>query len=103
MELERRFVACLWTFVVDSLAKVLEPHRKDLKAVQQMLLLLDSSNSDFSSDEETLETLYLELSFKPKKVLGRRPNLADLSTLECEQLFRQEYLQGSRRGVVAKA
>ena len=75
MELERRFVACLWTFVVDSWPKVLEPYRKDLKAVQQMLLLLDSSDLDFSSDEETLETLYLELSFKPKKVFGRRPNL----------------------------
>lgn len=53
-----------------------------------MLLLLDSSDSDFSSDGDALETLYLELSFKPKKALGHRPNLADLSSLECEQLFR---------------
>ena len=103
MELERRFVACLWTFVMDSWPKEQEPHRKDLKAVQQMLLLLDSSDSDFSSDEEALEILYLELSFKPKKVLGRRPNFEELSMLECERLFRQEYLQVSRRGVIAKA
>ena len=53
-----------------------------------MLLLLDSSDSDFSSDEHALEDLWLELSFKPKKVLGRRPNLADLSASECKQLFR---------------
>ena len=102
MELERRFVACLWMFMIDSWPKVLQPHRKNLKAVQQMLLLLDSSDSDFSSDEEALEALYLELYFKPKKVLGRRPHFADLSTLECEQLFRQGYLQVSRRGLVAK-
>ena len=56
--------------------------------MQEMLLALDSSDSDFSSDEDDLETLYLELLFKPKKVLGRLPNLADLSTLECEHLFR---------------
>ena len=51
-----------------------------------MLLLLDSSDSDFSSDEHALEDLWLGLSFKPKKVLGRRPNLADLSASECKQL-----------------
>ena len=65
-----------------------EPHRRDLKDLEEMLPLLDSSHSDFSGDEDALEDLWLELSFKPKKVLGRRPNLADLSASECEQLFR---------------
>ena len=61
---------------------------RDLKDVEEMLLLLDSSDSDFSSDEDDLEDIWLELSFKPKKVLGHRPNFVDLSASECEQLFR---------------
>ena len=44
---------------------------------EEMLLLHDSSNSHFSSDEDTLESLYLELSFRPKVVLHPRLNLAD--------------------------
>ena len=62
--------------------------QKGHESGEEMLLLLDSSNSDFSSDEDTLESLYLELSFKPKVVLHPRLNLADLLTLECEQLSR---------------
>lgn len=61
--------------------------RRDLKAVLELLYSQDSS-SDSSSDEEDLDLLLLELAEKPKRILGPRLNLEDMTTLECEQLFR---------------
>ena len=60
-----------------------------MKALVELLALQDSSDSDSSSsDEEDMDFLLLEMLFKPKKVLGPRVNLDDLSDLECEKLFR---------------
>ena len=64
-------------------------HRRDLRALVELIALQESSNSDFSSiDEGDMDFFLLELSFKPKKILGPRINLDDLSEVECEQLFR---------------
>ena len=63
--------------------------RCNLKAILDVIILLDSdSDSASSSDEEDMDLLLCKLSFKPKRILGSRINLEDLSTLECEQLFR---------------
>ena len=48
----------------------------------------DSSSDSSSSDEDDLDFLLCELAFKPKRALGPRLNLMDLSDLQCEQLFR---------------
>ena len=64
-------------------------HRRDLRALVELIALQESSDSDFlSSDEEDIDILLLELSFKPKKILEPRINLDDLSEVDCEQLFR---------------
>ena len=54
------------------------------------MALQDSSDSGFSSSDEELDMdfLLLEVLFKPKKILGPRINLDDLSDVECEKLFR---------------
>ena len=53
-----------------------------------MLLCDHDSSSDTSSSEDDLEDLLLTLNQKPKRILGPRLNLEDLTNLECEQLFR---------------
>ena len=53
-----------------------------------MLLCDHDSSSDASSSEDDLEDLLLTLNEKPKRILGPRLNLEDLTNLECEQLFR---------------
>ena len=59
------------------------------RALVELIALQESGDSDFSSsDEEDIDFLLLELSFKPKKILGPRVNPDDLSEVECEQLFR---------------
>ena len=65
-------------------------HRRDQRALFELMALLDDSDLDSSSssDEEDMDFLLCELSFKPKRVLGPRLNLDDLSSLQCEQLFR---------------
>jgi len=45
------------------------------------------SSSDGSSSKDDLDVLLLHLE-KPKRILGPRLNLEDLTNLECEQLFR---------------
>ena len=51
-------------------------HRRDLRALVELIALQDSSDSDFSSsDEGDMNFLLLELSFKPKKILGPRINI----------------------------
>lgn len=61
--------------------------RRDLEMITMLLCDHDSS-SDSSSSEDDLETLLLDLTAKPKRKLGPRLNLEDLTSLECEQLFR---------------
>lgn len=56
--------------------------------VETLLCDYDSSSESSSSEEDDLETLFLDLKTKPKRVVGPRLNLEDLTSLECEQLFR---------------
>ena len=62
--------------------------RRDLEMVTTLLCDHDSSSSSESSSEDDLEALLLDLCDKPKRILGPRVNLEDLTNLECEQLFR---------------
>ena len=50
-------------------------------------MLLDSSSSD-SSDEDDMDLLLLEVAFAERRQLGNKLNLADISDVDCEQMFR---------------
>ena len=63
--------------------------RRNFEAVLEAMAFNDSSSDSFSSSEEDdMDFLFYELAFRPKRLLGTRLNLLDLSDLECEQLFR---------------
>jgi len=66
--------------------------RRDFKAVLTVMQYEDSSSESSSSDENDLDFLLCELAFKPNRVLGPCLNLMDLSDLQCEQLFRYNYM-----------
>ena len=80
-----------WNLCDCTFVNVLDGHvlysRRDLEMVTMLLCDHDSS-SDGSSSEDDLEVLLLHLNEKPKRILGPRLNLEDLTNLECEQLFR---------------
>lgn len=53
----------------------------------------DSSNSDDSSDEDDIFDIILhEMAFTPKRNLGPRLNLQDISEDNCEKMFRFKHL-----------
>ena len=62
--------------------------------VMTLLCECDSTADSASSDEDDLEAVMLVLTEKPKRNLRQRNlrpsrlSLDDLTTLECEQLFR---------------
>lgn len=62
--------------------------RRDFKEILEALIYDYSSDSSSSSDEDDIDFLLCELAFRPKRKLGPRLNIADLSDMECEQLFR---------------
>ena len=62
--------------------------RCDFEMVMTLLCERDSFADSDSSDEDDLEALMLALTEKPMRISRPRLNLDDLTTLECEQLFR---------------
>ena len=64
--------------------------RRDLKSVLEVMAL-DSSSSTSGTDsceEDDKDILLCELAFQPKLNLGQCLHIADLTELQCEQLFR---------------
>ena len=59
--------------------------------IMTLLCERDTSADSASSDEDHLEAVMLVLTEKPKRILRPRLNLDDLTTLECEQLFRYSH------------
>ena len=53
-----------------------------------MVLLYDDDSSSDSSDEEDLDLLFLDAAFGETRTLDKRPNIADLSEIQCEEMFR---------------
>ena len=86
MEAERRFVVVLWwSYCINAVLS-----RRDLKSVLEVMALDSSSTSapDSSGEEDDMDILLCELAFRPKLNLGQRLHVADLTELQCEQLFR---------------
>ena len=50
-------------------------------------LVNDDLSGDSSSDDDVVSVV-CELTFAPRVALGPQLNLEDLSSLECEELFR---------------
>ena len=68
---------------------VLRRERRDVLGKAMLdYLANDSSETSSSSDEEDIDSIMLELACIPKSCTGTRLNLTDVSTLECERLFR---------------
>ena len=90
MDAERRFIVAPWWFHEFHLLYILS--RRKLKSVLEVMALDNSSTSwsgsDEGSEEDDMDILVCELAFRPKIKLGNRLHIADLSELECEQLFR---------------
>ncbi|CAH3188639.1 unnamed protein product, partial [Porites evermanni] len=61
--------------------------RRDFRDLLTVLLYDDDSSSD-SSDEEDLDLLFLDAAFGETRTLDKRPNIADLSEIQCEEMFR---------------
>ena len=61
--------------------------RRDFRDLLTVLLYDDDSSSD-SSDEEDLDLLFLDAVFAETRTLDKRPNIADLSEIQCEEMFR---------------
>ena len=58
--------------------------RRDFRDLLTVLLYDDDSSSD-SSDEDLL---FLDAAFGETRTLDKRPNIADLSEIQCEEMFR---------------
>ena len=68
-----------WLYVQNNKSNPM--HRRNFRD------LLDVYQFDYSSNEDDLDILLVEMAFAPKVYLGRRLNLQDLSDSECEQMF----------------
>ena len=79
---------CKFSEMLPSLITIYMCRRNFEMVLEAMAFNDSSSNSLSSSEEEDMDLLFCELAFRPKRELGTRLNLLDLSDLECEQLFR---------------
>ena len=61
--------------------------RRDFRDLLTVLLYDNNSSSD-SSDEEDLDLLFLKAGFGETQTLDKRPNIADLSEIQCKEMFR---------------
>ena len=52
-----------------------------------MVLLYNDDSSSDSSDEEDLDLLFPDAVFGETRTLDKRPNIADLSEIQCEEMF----------------
>ena len=59
---------------------------RDLK--EAMLYDSNSGDSSSSDSENDFDSHFCEVVFAPKRQIGNRVNLTDISVLECEQMFR---------------
>ncbi|XP_074626234.1 uncharacterized protein LOC141884347 [Acropora palmata] len=61
--------------------------RRDLRDILTVMLYDDESSSD-SSDEEDLDVLFVVTAFGERRILNKKLNIADLSEVQCEEMFR---------------
>jgi len=52
------------------------------------MLYDDSSSNSDSSDDDDLDVLFRETAFGEKRSLGEKLNLADITEVQCEEMFR---------------
>ena len=60
-----------------------------------MMLYDDESSSDLS-DEEDLDVLYVVTAFGERRILNKKLNIADLSEVQCEEMFRYDLIDHDR-------
>ena len=69
--------------------------RRDLRDISTVMLYDDESSSD-SSDEEDLDVLFFETAFGERRILNKKLNIADLSEVQCEEMFRYDLIDHDR-------
>ena len=69
--------------------------RRDLRDILTVLLYDDESSSD-SSDEEDLDVLFVVTAFGERRILNKKLNIADLSEVQCEEMFRYDLIDHDR-------
>ena len=60
-----------------------------------MMLYDDDSSSD-SSEEEDLDVLFVVTAFGESRMLNKKLNIADLSEVQCEEMFRYDLIDHTR-------
>ena len=69
--------------------------RRDLRDILTVMLYDDESSSD-SSDEEDLDVLFVVTAFGERRILNKKLNIADLSEVQCEEMFRYDLIDHDR-------
>ena len=55
-----------------------------MEEVLEAMYSVDSSSCSSSSEEDDMDLVLMDLAVKPRRTLGPRLHLEDLSDLECE-------------------
>ena len=69
--------------------------RRDVRDILTVMLYDDGSSSD-SSDEEDLDVLFVVTAFGERRILNKKLNIADLSEVQCEEMFRYDFIDHNR-------
>ena len=69
--------------------------RRDLRDILTVMLYDDESSSD-SSDEEDFDVLFVVTAFGERRILNKKLNIADLSEVQCEEMFRYDLIDHDR-------
>jgi len=59
-------------------------------------MLYDDESSSDSSDEEDLDVLFVVTAFGERRILNKKLNIADLSEVQCEEMFRYDLIDHDR-------
>ena len=59
-------------------------------------MLYDDESSSDLSDEEDLDVLYVVTAFGERRILNKKLNIADLSEVQCEEMFRYDLIDHNR-------
>ena len=60
------------------------------------MMLYEFESSSDSSDEEDLDVLFVVTAFGERRILNKKLNIADLSEVQCEEMFRYDLIDHDR-------
>ena len=69
--------------------------RRDLRDILTVMLYEDDSSSNLC-DEEDFDVLFVVTAFGERRILNKKLNIADLSEVQCEEMFRYDLIDHNR-------